>query len=61
MSYYIVCNKKRNNPRMNVLVCRKKCDMKDHCQEYSSYHKIEIQNKHNSLPKESHSVGLEAA
>ena len=25
MPYYIVCQKKRNNPRMDVRICQKKC------------------------------------
>jgi hypothetical protein len=36
MSYYIVCQKKRNNPRMDIRICDKKCDMKNECGEYKS-------------------------
>ena len=36
MSLYIVCQKKRNNPRMNIRICQKKCSMKDVCEEYLS-------------------------
>ena len=34
MSLYIVCQKKRNNPRMNIRICQNKCSLKDDCQEY---------------------------
>ena len=33
MSHYIVCYKKRNNPRMDVRVCEKKCALKEECKE----------------------------
>lgn len=44
MSYYVVCQKKRNNPRMDIRVCNKKCDIKDECAEYQSSSKILPQN-----------------
>ena len=40
MSEYIVCQKKRNNPRMNVRICRKKCELKDECPEYQSINDV---------------------
>ena len=40
MSNYIVCQKKRNNPRMDVRICEKKCDQKNNCDEYLSFHKL---------------------
>ena len=49
MSGYIVCHKKRNNPRMNVQVCQKKCDLKDNCKAYLLYYKNGIKNKDNPL------------
>jgi hypothetical protein len=33
MPDYIVCYKKRNNPRMHVHVCEKKCTLKEECKE----------------------------
>ena len=56
MSFYIVCQKKRNNPRMDIRICDKKCDLKGTCAEYKSSCKILAQNN-NSL--QSH--GMEAA
>jgi hypothetical protein len=44
MSFYIVCQKKRNNPRMDVRICEKKCDLKDACKEFVSFHKSEIKD-----------------
>ena len=34
MSQYIVCYKKRNNPRMDIRVCEQKCPMKEECKEF---------------------------
>lgn len=36
MSFYIVCQKKRNNPRMDIRICQKKCELKDECKEFMS-------------------------
>ncbi len=58
MSYYIVCHKKRNNPRMDVRVCRKKCNLKEDCKDYISYHKILSQDKNPPLSAESNAAGL---
>ena len=44
MSEYIVCQKKRNNPRMNVRICQKKCELKDECPEYQSVSDSFIKN-----------------
>ena len=44
MSYYIVCQKKRNNPRMDIRICEKKCDIKNECAEYKSSSEILPQN-----------------
>jgi len=45
MSYYIVCQKKRNTPRVDVCICEKKCPLKDECKEYIAYHNIVLQDK----------------
>lgn len=45
MSNFIVCLKKRNNPRIDIRVCQKKCDLKDDCKEYISLLKILHQNQ----------------
>lgn len=34
MTTYIVCQKRRNSPRMDIRVCTAKCRRKDGCQEY---------------------------
>ena len=61
MSNYIVCQKKRNNPRMDIRICRKKCDIKDECAEYKS--SIDIMSKNEAaLQGESvESLQMEAA
>jgi hypothetical protein len=33
---YIVCQKKRNNPRMDIRICMAKCDLKDDCLEFQA-------------------------
>ena len=53
MSYYIVCQKKRNNPRMDIRICDKKCDLKDECAEYKSSCKILPQS---NTPLQSHGM-----
>ena len=44
MSYYIVCPNKRNNPRVDIRICQKKCDIKDECPEYKAFKKNLIHN-----------------
>ena len=61
MSFYIVCQKKRNNPRMDVRICQKKCDLKDDCKDYISYSKNLFDNKNEPLSVGSQSVSLEVA
>ena len=34
---YIWCQKKRNHPRLDIRVCKEKCDLKDDCNEYQEY------------------------
>jgi hypothetical protein len=53
MSIFIVCLKKRNNPRIDIRVCQKKCDLKDDCKEYISLLKTLHQNQDTSLSVES--------
>ena len=61
MSFYIVCQKKRNNPRMDVRICQKKCDLKDDCKDYISYIKNIFDNKDEPLSIEPQPVSLEVA
>jgi hypothetical protein len=60
MSNYIVCHKKRNNPRMDVRICQAKCDLKDDCKEYISYVKVLAQDKNPALSADSPAVGMGA-
>ena len=59
MSSYIVCQKKRNNPRMDIRICQKKCELKDECKEYLSFHKIAVQEKDLLLSTESRPIQME--
>jgi hypothetical protein len=61
MSYYIVCQKKRNNPRMDIRVCRKKCDIKDECAEYKSSSKLLSESDSALQVGEMESIQMEAA
>ena len=58
MSTYIVCHKKRNNPRIDIRICMKKCDLKDDCKEFQNCQKTIIQNETQSLSivEQSHQV-----
>lgn len=58
MSFYIVCQKKRNNPRMDVRICEKKCDLKYECKEFISFHKSERKNINIQMPVDTQGVQL---
>lgn len=49
MSTFLVCHKKRNNPRIDIRICLKKCDLKDDCKEFQNCQKTVIQNEAKSL------------
>lgn len=34
---YIVCEKRRGSPRLNVEVCRRKCQFMEDCESYGRY------------------------
>jgi hypothetical protein len=36
MADYIVCQKKRNSPRLSIRICLEKCPDKDKCTEYQA-------------------------
>ena len=61
MSYYIVCHKKRNNPRVNIQICQKKCTEKEDCKEYISCTRTAIQREDITPPPNGQPVTLEAA
>jgi hypothetical protein len=59
MPVYIVCHKKRNNPRMDVRICEMKCNMKEECKEFKSHHEGAISGSE-TVP-EGEALGLKAA
>ena len=59
MSSYIVCQKKRNNPRMDIRICQKKCDLKNDCEEFLSFNKIVNQEKELCLSSETYPLRME--
>ena len=61
MSQYIVCQKKRNNPRMDIRICQKKCDIKNECKEYIAICESMIQNEAIQLSEDAQSIQREAA
>ncbi len=34
---YVVCEKRRGNPKVNVEVCRRKCKFTEACKSYGKY------------------------
>ncbi len=34
---YIICEKRKGNPKVNVEVCRRKCKYADQCKPYKEY------------------------
>ena len=34
---YIICEKRKGNPKVNVEVCRRKCKHADQCKPYNDY------------------------
>ncbi len=34
---YIICEKRKGNPKVNVEVCRRKCKYADQCRPYKEY------------------------
>ncbi|MBN1850630.1 MAG: hypothetical protein JW932_18820, partial [Deltaproteobacteria bacterium] len=61
MSLYIVCQKKRNNPRMDIRICQTKCNMREQCKEYISIHQSMEQLREIHMSKEPRSMILQAA
>lgn len=59
MPVYIVCHKKRNNPRVDVRICEIRCHLKEGCTEFAPHRNAS--NEQDSADPESGSVGLKAA
>lgn len=61
MSTYIVCQKKRNNPRMDVRICQKKCRLRGECKEYLSLQNLAAQETAIAVTADSRPFQLELA
>ena len=61
MTDYIVCQKKRNNPRMNIRVCQHKCPDKETCEAFISKYETGPEAKQASLGKKPRSIEIGAA
>ena len=61
MPDYIVCQKKRNNPRMDVRICERRCPQKGECKEYLAHHRVAPLGAQPPLQTDAPSVELEAA
>jgi len=61
MSDYIVCQKKRNNPRMDVRICERRCPQKGECKEYLAHHRVAPQAAQPSLQADAPPIELKAA
>ncbi|MCP4667754.1 MAG: hypothetical protein GY849_15470 [Deltaproteobacteria bacterium] len=49
MGAYIVCNKKRNSPRLSTRICEEKCPMKDDCEDFSANFHVPVNQKETPL------------
>jgi hypothetical protein len=45
MSNYLVCYKKRNNPRIDIRICLHKCHLKGECREFQNYQKEAVRRE----------------
>ncbi|MBN2125951.1 MAG: hypothetical protein JW821_16760 [Deltaproteobacteria bacterium] len=61
MSRYIVCHRKRNNPRMDIRICEKKCPVKDECKDFLAGRQISQESTFHSPPREPDAAEREAA
>jgi hypothetical protein len=61
MTDYIVCQRKRNNPRMNIRVCQHKCPDKETCEAFVSRHGTGSEAKHPTLERKSRPIEIGAA
>jgi hypothetical protein len=61
MPDYIVCQKKRNNPRMDIRICERRCPEKGECKEYLAQHRIASQAAQPAPQEDAPPVELEAA
>jgi hypothetical protein len=61
MADYIVCHKKRNNPRMDVRICENRCSLKEECEEFLAHHEIAPPQKEIAPKPDPSSIELEAA
>lgn len=61
MPDYIVCQKKRNNPRMDVRICEGRCPEKEECKEYLAHHRVALQGTQPALPADAPPLELKAA
>jgi hypothetical protein len=61
MPDYIVCQKKRNNPRMDVRICERRCPEKSECREYLARHRVAPEGGQPALQENAQPLELEAA
>jgi len=61
MPDYVVCQKKRNNPRMDVRICERRCAEKGECKEYLARNRVPLQAAQTSPQVEAPALELEAA
>ncbi len=61
MPVYIVCRRKRNNPRMDVRICEMKCNLKEDCSEFKTHEKNAQSEKSALTASGDDPVRLEAA
>ncbi len=58
MNNYVVCQKKRNSPRLNVRICQEKCPLKHECKEYLTYIELSTGQKKVLVSPGNHGLAL---
>ena len=61
MPDYIVCQKKRNNPRMDIRICERRCPEKGECKGYLVHQRVAPQAAQPAPQAEASALELEAA
>jgi hypothetical protein len=61
MPDYIVCRKKRNNPRMDIRICEKRCPFKEECKDFRAHHETPSSQNEIAPPLQPPSIELDAA
>jgi len=59
MPDYIVCQKKRNNPRMDIRICESRCPQREACKEFLARQGVAPQTAQPSVPPPAEEAAME--